>query len=121
MKKILGILFCYTIALQTFAYDDLIISCGDTIAQIKNRTPNIVTVETLTTIMNERDTILVDVLKEGTADFTLIFETGQIADFKLNIDEKSTKITKQTKDFEVFVIDDYAKEIEIDLPPGVIF
>ena len=121
MKKILGILFNFAIALQATAYEDLIMSCDDTIAQIKNKTPYIITVDTLTTLMNNRDTILVDTLKEGTGEFTLIFETGQIADFKLKIDEKSTQIIKQTKNFDVFVIDDYAKETEIDLPPGVKF
>ena len=102
-----------------FAYENLLISGLDTVAQIKNHTPEIISVETLTTIMNTRDTVLVEAKKEGNGEFTLVFETGKTANIKLKITKEQTQVTTK-KSFDIFVIDDYAKEVEIDLPPGVI-
>lgn len=125
MKKILGVLLAINFILPAFAYDDFVVSVGDTIAQIKNKTPNIIDVEVVTTLLNERNTIVVTSKKEGRGEFCIILENGQISDFVVTIDDVESKI-KTNKNYEIFTIDSVSKiettdelDFELDLPPGV--
>lgn len=125
MKKILGVLLAINFILPAFAYDDFVVSVGDTIAQIKNKTPNIIDVEIVTTLLNERNTIVVTSKKEGRGEFCIILENGQISDFVVTIDDVESKI-KTNKNYEIFTIDSVSKiettdelDFELDLPPGV--
>lgn len=119
MKKVLTIALFSVLIQPDFAYEDLIISNTNTITQIKNRTPDIINIEPIYTIMNERNTVLINVLTEGIADFSLELETGKVANFELSASKNKTEIKKSAKDFNIFVVDDYVESVELDLPPGV--
>ena len=128
MKKFLGLLFALGLISPAFAYEDYIVSIGDTIAQIKNKTPDTISVEVVTTIKNARDTIIVSSIKEGTGKFSIILENGQISNFTVLISKDKTEI-KTDKSYIFFKIDEIedAKNttksqefyFELDLPPGV--
>ena len=128
MKKFLGLLFALGLISPAFAYEDYIVSIGDTIAQIKNKTPDTISVEVVTTIKNARDTIIVSSIKEGTGKFSIILENGQISNFTVLISKDKTEI-KTDKSYIFFKIDEIedAKnttksqefDFELDLPPGV--
>ena len=126
MKKFFGILLGLNCILPSFAYDDFVISIGDTVSQIKNKTPDIIDVQTITTLLNERDTIIVTSKKEGKGQFCVILENGQISDFTVRVSNTNSEI-KTNKNYEIFKIDEYSEEkanseelnFEIDLPPGV--
>ncbi len=107
-----------TLVQPAFAYEDFIISIGDTVAQIKNKNPELIDIQILTTLMNERDTIVVSSKKEGTGYFSIILENGRISNFKVDINEKNSEIQSKDK-YNIFKIDDIAKEMELDLPPEV--
>lgn len=118
MKKLLGFVLALTLIQPAFAYEDFIISIGDTVAQIKNKNPELIDIQILTTLMNERDTIVVSSKNEGTGYFSIILENGRISNFKVDINEKNTEIQSKDK-YNIFKIDDIAKEMELDLPPEV--
>ena len=118
MKKLLGFVLALTLIQPAFAYEDFIISIGDTVAQIKNKNPELIDIQILTTLMNERDTIVVSSKKEGTGYFSIILENGRISNFKVDINEKNSEIQSKDK-YNIFKIDDFAKEMELDLPPEV--
>lgn len=118
MKKTLGFVLALTLIQPAFAYEDFIISIGDTVAQIKNKNPELIDIQILTTLMNERDTIVVSSKKEGTGYFSIILENGRISNFKVDINEKNSEIQSKDK-YNIFKIDDIAKEMELDLPPEV--
>ena len=82
-------------------------------------------VEIVTTLLNERNTIVVTSKNEGRGEFCIILENGQISDFVVTIDDVESKI-KTNKNYEIFTIDSVSKiettdelDFELDLPPGV--
>lgn len=119
MKKLIGILFSIALIHPCFAYQDLILSNKETITQINNLNPETISIEQVYTIMNERNCLIVNITGEGTAKFALELETGKTVNFELLATKTKTEIKKSAKGFEIFTIDDYIKEMELDLPPGV--
>ena len=128
MKKFWGLVLALNIISPSFAYDDFIISIGDTIAQVKNKSPQIINVDIVTTIRNERDTIIVTTLSEGKGSFSVILENGQVSDFTVSV-SKDNSIVKSNKEYEINKLDEFKNEnigektqeldFELDLPPGV--
>ena len=121
MKKILIYLTLLIFSTPCFAYEDLIINSSEPVFKIENKTPSIISIDTLATIQNERKTIFVNIKQIGKGEFELVLETEKFYSFELNITDTKTEVIRGSEEFDVFVIDDYVKEIEIDLPPGVIW
>lgn len=128
MKKFWGLVLALNIISPSFAYDDFIISIGDTIAQVKNKSPQIIKVDIVTTIRNERDTIIVTSLSEGKGNFSIILENGQVSDFTVSV-SKDKSIIKSNKEYKINQLDEFKNvgeeketqefDFELDLPPGV--
>ena len=120
MKNLIAILCSLIVINPSFAYQNLIISNSETISHIENLSPETISIEQVYTIMNERDSIIVEILNKGNAEFNLTLETGKLVNFELIATDTKTEVKNAPKGFNIFVIDDYIKSIELDLPPGVI-
>ena len=119
MRKIIGIvLFSNILAMPTFAFENYIISSESPVVSIENKTPTVFDVKPLTTLMNERDTMIFQALKEGDGEFVVNTEDGKSSVVKVNI-KKDVTTFKTNSNLECIILDDIPEEYELDLPPEV--
>lgn len=107
IKKILILLSIFSINLQAQAFEDYIITTDGKLTQIKIENNQIIDVFPLITVMNEKNTLIVHPLKEGSTCFSI----------KKNSTEGFLFHVKVTKDETFIAPVDGFDILPIDEPP----
>ena len=117
MKKWLFILILIFSNLQTYAFEDYVISSNGKLSDIKIQDDTIVEIKPLVTIMNEKNILLVQPLKMGVTTFTVKRNSNENFIFHIKVEEEKTMIS-EVPGFKVFSIDlPPTKDFELDPPP----
>jgi len=120
MRKLAGsVLIALISMMPCFALENCIITSSNPVVFVENKSPRNFTVKILDTIMNERDTLILQALSVGEGEFTLKTENGKVSKFRVVIKGDVTEISTESSSFEYFVLDDIPEEYELDLPPEV--
>ncbi len=114
MKRVLTIC-CLAFASTAMGFENYIITGENTITKIENKTPEIIDIRELTTIMNEKNTIIVECKKAGKGEFILTSD-GKESNFTINISDNCSEL-KGTKDYTWYVLDTAPGVFELDPPP----
>lgn len=118
IKKLLYTFMFFTIILQANAFEDSIITTNGKLSNIKIEDNTIIEIYPLITIMNEKNTIIVQPLKEGFTTFTVMKNGKQEYKFEVNVNKKNTQISNN-EGFEILSLDiPPQEELEfLDFPP----
>lgn len=117
MKKTVVILLFLILSLApTFAFEDFIITTDGKLTNIIVQDKNIVEVSPLITIMNERNTLLVQPKQIGETNFTVTKNNIEKVCFNIKISNEETKIG-EVDGFEIFRLDNPPEMFELDSPP----
>ncbi len=114
MKKLI-ILCCIAIAPAAFGFENYVITSDNAITAIDNNTPDIIEIHEMTTIMNEKNTIIVECKKEGKGKFTLT-SNGKKSEFDMNITKNKTEL-KTSGNYTCYILDTAPGVFELDEPP----
>ena len=117
MKKLL-LIFCLAAAPAVFGFENYIITSDKTITTIENKTPDIINIREITTIMNEKNTVIVECQKEGKGKFVLT-SGGEKSEFSMNITKNKTEL-KTSGDYSCYILDTAPGVFEIDPPPAAV-
>lgn len=109
MKKILIIALISLFTSQAQAFEDYIITTNGKLTHISIENNQIIDVFPLITVMNEKNTLIVHPLKEGTTNFSIKKNLKEDYTFKVDISNNETRIS-DNKDFKI---------ISIDKPPTI--
>lgn len=123
MKKFFILLIAFIlINVQTYAFQDGIVINKDKLTDINIEDNSVVDVFPLTTIMNDKNTLIVHPLKEGKTRFCVLKNGKTLALFTVEITEFETLINSPAG-FEVFILDtpEEAEEygFKLDIPPAI--
>lgn len=117
MKKWLFILTLIFSNLQTYAFEDYVISSNGKLSDIKIQDDTIVEIKPLVTIMNEKNILLIQPLKTGVTTFTVKRNSNENFIFHIKVEEEKTMIS-EVQGFKILSIDlPPTKDFELDLPP----
>ena len=120
MYRLVGSVLISLISIMPcLALENCIITSPSPVVSVENKTPRNFTVKILDTIMNERDTLILQVLSVGDGEFTLKTEDGKVSKFRVEVKDDKTEISTTASAFEYFVLDDIPEEYDLDLPPEV--
>ena len=116
--KILLIFFLSAIPISAFAYQECIITTDKKLSDIKIEHNDVIDVFPLVTIMNDKNTLVVHPLKEGSSRFIVTKGGKEQFVFNVTITRFETKI-EEVKGFDIFQIDTPPEnyEYELDIPP----
>lgn len=118
IKKILILLSIFSINLQAQAFEDYIITTNGKLTHISIENNQIIDVFPLITVMNEKNTLIIHPLKEGSTCFSIKKDFSESFLFHVKVTEDETFIAP-VDGFDIFPIDeppiilDYA----LDKPP----
>ena len=122
MKKYLLTVFSIILTLQVFAYEDCIITTNGKLNNIKIQHNDIIDVYPLITIMNEKNTLIVHPLKQGSTKFSVVKNAKEKFIFDVKINDEGTVIS-QAEGFDILTIDcpsnAYEYLFDLDEPPAV--
>jgi hypothetical protein len=109
-------LFFTTLAVQ--AFEDCIIISDGKLTDIKIEDNSIIDVFPLTTIMNDKNTLIIHPLKTGITRFCVLKNGKDLALFSVNVSETDTCING-SKGFEILTLDppEGIFNFELDKPP----
>lgn len=114
------LIFILLFASPVFAFQDCIVTNDGKLTDISIRDNTIIDVYPLITVMNEKNTLIVHPLKEGTTKFCVLKNDKDIVMFDVVVTDNKT-IIDQVEGFDVFTIDtpgNYDDEVfELDKPP----
>ena len=121
MKKLYSVFFIILIAAATVqAREDCIISNSEKLTDIKIEHNDIIDVFPLITIMNEKNTLIVHPLKEGSTRFSVLKNGKEKVIFNVLVEDDKT-IIDDVKGFEILTVDCppgyFEYEYELDEPP----
>ncbi len=114
MKKSLFLLLTLIISPIVYGYDDYFITSENPITKIENKTPNIISVKEVTTLMNDRNIIIIEIKKEGNGIFNLT-SNGKQSEIKITIKDNKVKISPS--DYNYYTLDKAPGVFELDPPP----
>ena len=122
MKKILLTILSLILVLPVFAFEDCLMMSNGKLNNIKIQHNDIIDVFPLITIMNDKNTIIIHPLKEGTTKFSVVKNDKERYIFTVRVTEDNTFV--ETKDgFEVLNIDcppgSYEYYFDLDEPPAI--
>ena len=115
MKKLILICTLLT-APAAFGLENYVITSNNTITNIENNTPDIIEVHEMTTIMNEKNTVIVECKKEGKGKFSLTSD-GKKNEFEMNISKNKTEL-KTSGNYTCYILDTAPEVFELDPPPA---
>ena len=119
MKKwVLLIALIFMSHLQAFAFEDYIITTNAKLTDISIEDNTVINVYPLITLMNDKNTLIVQPLKTGKTRFCLLKNNKDVVMFNVEVSENRTKI--DTVDgFDILSIDipPNVNILELDLPP----
>lgn len=118
MKRLLFLL-CLVI-LPAQAFEDCVISTDGKLSDIKIEKNDIVDVYPLITVMNEKNTLIIHPLKEGSTRFSVLKNNKEKFVFNVHITQEKTVID-DVAGFDILQIDSPPEvyDYELDLPPGL--
>ena len=108
MKNFILILTAFILFLPAFAFEDYIITSNGKLTDIKIQHNDIIDVFPLITIMNDKNTLIVHPLKEGSTKFTVLKNNKDKYLFDVKVTDNETTV-KDVSGFEIMAI---------DCPPG---
>lgn len=122
MKKFLLTILSLILVLPVFAFEDCLMMSNGKLNNIKIQHNDIIDVFPLITIMNDKNTIIIHPLKEGTTKFSVVKNDKERYIFTVRVTEDNTFV--ETKDgFEVLNIDcppgSYEYYFDLDEPPAI--
>ena len=115
MKKFIFLTCCLFISNSAFSFENYIITSENKITNVENKTPDIIDVKILTTIMNEKNTVIVECKKAGKGEFVLT-SRGMLDKFTVNSSEEKSTIV-YPKGYFCHVLDKAPGVYELDPPP----
>ena len=118
MKKSLFLLLTLIISPIVYGYDDYFITSENPITKIENKTPNIISVKEVTTLMNDRNIIIIEIKKEGNGIFNLTSNDKQ-SEIKITI--KDNKVQISPSQYNYYILDKAPGVFELDPPPTNLF
>ena len=104
MKKILLLALIISSTLQTYAFEDYILSTKGKLTNISIEDNTIVDVYPLITIMNNKNTLFISPLKIGKTRFSVLKNGKEKVIFNVEIEENKTFI-KEVEGFEMLSLD----------------
>lgn len=117
MKKLLIALIFLTSS-SAFAFEDCIVTTSGKLTDISIEDNTVLNVHPLITIMNEKNTLLVQPLKEGQTRFCVLKDGKDKVMFNVKIEQNKTVIN-DVEGFDILSIDEppAEEEFELDSPP----
>ncbi len=104
MKKFLLLALIISSTLQTYAFEDYILSTKGKLTNISIEDNTIVDVYPLITIMNNKNTLFISPLKIGKTRFSVLKNGKEKVIFNVEIEENKTFI-KEVEGFEMLSLD----------------
>lgn len=104
MKKFLLLVLIISSTLQTYAFEDYILSTKGKLTNISIEDNTIVDVYPLITIMNNKNTLFISPLKIGKTRFSVLKNGKEKVIFNVEIEENKTFI-KEVEGFEMLSLD----------------
>lgn len=117
MKKIFLISLISCFSLQTYAFEDLVLTTDGKINNIKIENNSILDIQPLTTILNEKNTLFIIPKNIGETSFTLSKNEESFV-FNIKIEKENT-IINNIDGFEIVSLDTHPiiLDCDIDMPP----
>lgn len=109
----LGIFFSIT---STFAFEDCIVTSDGKLTDIKIQDDTIVSIYPVITILNEKNTFIIQPLKEGQTKVCVLKDNKQLINFEIKITKDETFI-EETDGIEILTFDVPEIPFELDAPP----
>lgn len=118
MKKIFVSIMFSLLIFPAFAYEDCIITTNGKLTDIKIQDNTMVDVYPLITIMNDKNTLFVQPLKEGRTKFCVLKNGKEITMFDIEILPEKT-IIEEVEGYEILTLDSppEGEGFVLDLPP----
>ena len=116
MNKWIIIALILTSGLQTYAFEDFIVTTDHKIVSIETEHKTMLDVYPITTIMNKKNTIFFHPIKEGETKVHLKNEKEKEFIFNIIVSSETASI-ENVEGFEIISIDNPPEAFEIDLPP----
>lgn len=121
MNKLIGLISVFLLSLPVQAYQDCLICTDGKLTDISIEDNKVVDVYPLVTIMNEKNTLIVHPLKEGSTRFCVLKNNKNIVMFNIKITKENTHIG-EVDGFDIITIDtpdgSYDDEtFKLDEPP----
>lgn len=120
MKKtgIAVVIFCLAmLSLKVFAFEDYIVISKKPVKSVISSNPEVVLANVLTTLMNEKDTVIVRSVGKGKAVLTFDFY-GDKTDVLVDVKDKETKVKLKDSGILEFMNIDAPPEL-VDVPPSM--
>ena len=118
-KLLILICFIFNICLSAYSYEDCIITTNGKMTDIKIQHNDIIDVFPLTTIMNEKNTLIVHPLKTGNTKFSILKNNKDKFIFDVKVTKDKTEINNVVG-FEIYTLDCPPEDeyLELDEPPA---
>ena len=116
MNKWIIIALILTSGLQTYAFEDFIVTTDQKIIGIETEDKAILDVYPITTIMNKKNTLFFHPIKEGQTKVHLKNEKEKEFIFNIIVSGDTASI-ENVEGFEIISLDNPPEAFEIDLPP----
>lgn len=119
MKKFFILIFLIMFSsLQTYAFEDYIITTKGKLTDIRIEDNKIIDVYPLVTLTNKKNILIVNPLNTGKTRFCLLKNNKDIIMFNVEITENKTTIDA-VKGFDILKLDIPFEELELDFPPQI--
>ena len=116
IKWFISIFFIFFITLQVQAFEECIITTNGKLTNISVVDDSIVEINSLITIMNEKNTLMVLPLKVGKTKVSVVKNNKDKIIFNIEVLENKTIIDK-VEGFEILALDIPMEGFELDEPP----
>lgn len=116
IKWLISIFFIFFITLQVQAFEECIITTNGKLTNICVVDDSIVEINSLITIMNEKNTLMVLPLKVGKTKVSVVKNNKDKIIFNIEVLENKTIIDK-VEGFEILALDIPMEGFELDEPP----
>lgn len=116
IKWLISIFFIFFITLQVQAFEECIIMTNGKLTNISVVDDSIIEINSLITIMNEKNTLMVLPLKVGKTKVSVVKNNKDKIIFNIEVLENKTIIDK-VEGFEILALDIPMEGFELDEPP----
>lgn len=116
IKWLISIFFIFFITLQVQAFEECIITTNGKLTNISVVDDSIIEINSLITIMNEKNTLMVLPLKVGKTKVSVVKNNKDKIIFNIEVLENKTIIDK-VEGFEILALDIPMEGFELDEPP----
>ncbi len=118
MNKFLILFLIFILVSPVWAFEDCLVTTSGKLTDISIEDHTVINVCPLITIMNEKNTLLVQPLKEGQTRFCILKNGKDKVMFNVKVEQNKTTID-DVEGFDILSIDKppIEEEFELDLPP----